>query len=134
MEDTNKSVLSEEHKQLLIDDDWIFCGTPPSCNVHDEYWIRHLHKVQPRCSSNPDKPLFVELQVFARRTFRREPGLGVQLVLCAGKRDRRWVNLMTYGMQGGINLEELEDQTAQLVAAWKEMNKVALDRMKEKIL
>jgi len=129
-----KSILSDEQQKLLVDDGWKFWGKPPSCNVHDEYWTRDLHGVLPKCSGNPDKSMFVELQVFARRTFPREPELGVQLVLCGGKRDRRWVNLMTYGMHGGIDLEELEDQTAQLVAAWEAMNKVALDRAKEKIL
>jgi len=124
-----KSVLSDEHKRLLIENDWIYYGKPGIPNrcgrwtVHDEYWIRHLHELEPKCSGNPDKSMFVELQVFARRTFPREPGLGVQLVLCGGKRDKRWVNLMVYGMTNGIDLEELKSQTAQLVAAWEAMNK-----------
>ena len=121
-----ESILSDERQKLLFDDGWRFWGKPPSCDMHDEYWTRELHGVLPRCFGNPDKSLFVELQVFARRTFPREPGLGVQLVLCGGKLDKRWVNLMIYGMTEGIDLEELKIQTSQLVAAWKEMNRVAI--------
>ena len=123
MRDTKESVLSDEHKQLLIGDGWKFWGRPPSCDVHDEYWTRDLIGVR-RCANNPDKPMFVELQVFALRTFPREPELGVQLVLSGVKRDGRCVNLMAYGMPKGVDLTELEEQTAQLVAAWEAMDKV----------
>lgn len=125
-----KSILSDKHQKLLTDDGWKCWGKPPSFDVHDEYWTRELLGVLPRCADNPDKPLTIELQVFAKRVgFPGELGLGVQLVLVGTKRDGMCARLMAYGMpEGVLDMLEIEGQTAQLVGAWKEMNKLALVR------
>ena len=125
MNNIQESVLSEENRRKLTQAGWEYHGKPPAFEVHDEYWTCELPGLRPRCADNPDKSMFVELQVFAKRTFPREPGLGLQLVLVGTKRDGRCARLMTYGMpEGVIDMLELDDQTAQLCAAWREMNKM----------